>query len=143
VGKRRGLCPPADKRALPKLRFDIAKGLFWQYGKINNLDMKNIFLFFLGVLLTASGCANGFDTHYEGLAASLIQTDPRNLKCAAPLLLQLPDKSCAEIKDELYAEGSWPVGVSRFRGESFWEDADDALAKGKELGACLVLYRQS
>jgi hypothetical protein len=104
---------------------------------------KYFFWFFFGLLLTLNGCANGFNTFYQGLAANQIRLDAGNIKCAAPLLLPLPDKSYDEIKNDLYEKGYWPIGSSEFRDECIGTGSAGALAQGKELGACLVLYGQS
>ncbi len=98
---------------------------------------KGFLLFLVSFLL--SGCANGFSKYYNGATAEQIRAVPGATPCQTPVVAALPGDDAGEIKRKLFEEGYNVIGYSHFTS-GMGENSDHALAQGKKLGACLVLY---
>ncbi|MCL1981359.1 MAG: PDZ domain-containing protein [Proteobacteria bacterium] len=105
-------------------------------------DMKKLHIIIsAAALMMLTGCAgNAFTNFYTGKTLEQVQAAGGIQTCQSPEIRSMPPGEPKDVGNRMYTEGFRPIGTSAWEGPGN-QGNDEALAQGKNVGACLVLWK--
>ncbi len=94
----------------------------------------------MSCLLACSQKHSGFEDFYQGESPAQTRMDPRFITCMEPELARMPEnRTQEEIELLMFTEGYTLMGSASWQG-ALNENPEGALAQGRSIGACKVLW---